>query len=171
MADKGQILVREVIEAAGGEVVGRIRLQKIVYLLEQLGLKSGFSFSYYHYGPYSEGLAEAVERAQFFDKSVREDTGYTAYGNPFSIYSTSNTSSHAEFVGALKADEARRLIQLMKAEQSVVIELAATIHWLKHKEKITNWKAELKRRKASKADDVKIQQAERLLDALHLDVS
>ena len=168
MTDKGQRLVREVIDAAEGKIVGRIRLQKIVYLLEQLGLNSNFKFSYYHYGPYSEELAEAVDRAQFSDKSIREDTGHTAYGNPFSIYLSSDDPSQTEQVGALAIDGARQLISRMKAEQSVVIELAATIHWLTHKEKVADWKGELKRRKASKADDVKIQQAERLLAELQL---
>ena len=56
----------------------------------------------------------------------------------------------------------------MKEEQSVIIELAATIHWLKEKENVADWRDELKRRKASKADDAKILQAERLLEALQL---
>ena len=49
------------VRAAGGEVVGKVRLQKLVYLLEQLGLISGYSFEYRHYGPYSEELADQVE--------------------------------------------------------------------------------------------------------------
>ena len=34
--------VPSLILAAGGEVVGKVRLQKIVYLLDQIGLNSGF---------------------------------------------------------------------------------------------------------------------------------
>lgn len=168
MTDRGQRLVRELIDAADGKIVGRIRLQKIVYLLEQLGLNSGFKFSYYHYGPYSEELAEAVDRAQFSDKSILEETGHTAYGNPFSIYLASDNASETKNVGALTFDESHRLISRMKEEQSVIIELAATIHWLKEKENVADWRDELKRRKASKADDAKILQAERLLEALQL---
>lgn len=44
----------------GGELVGKVRLQKTVYLLDQLGLNSGFSYEYHHYGRYSEELAEQV---------------------------------------------------------------------------------------------------------------
>lgn len=168
MTDNSQCLVREIIDAADGKIVGRIRLQKIVYLLEQLGLGGGFKFSYYHYGPYSEELAEAVERARFVDKAIDETTGYTGYGNPFSIYTACGPAEEPNTVGALESVPARKLIALMKAEQSVVIELAATIHWLQNNEKVADWKGELKRRKASKADEARIQRAERLLVSLGL---
>jgi hypothetical protein len=35
-------IVSAVIAAAGGELIGRVRLQKTVYLLDRLGLDSGF---------------------------------------------------------------------------------------------------------------------------------
>ena len=50
----------DIIRDAGGQIVGRTRLQKIAYLLEATGLGSGFEFEYRHYGPYSEQLADAV---------------------------------------------------------------------------------------------------------------
>ena len=34
--------------ANGGELVGSVRLQKVVYLLDQIGLNSGFAFDYRH---------------------------------------------------------------------------------------------------------------------------
>ena len=52
--------IPSLVVAAGGEIVGKIRLQKVVYLLDQMGLNSGFSYQYFHYGPYSEDLAERV---------------------------------------------------------------------------------------------------------------
>ena len=38
--------VAEIIRAAGGEIVGRTRLQKVAYLLELAGLGHGFRFEY-----------------------------------------------------------------------------------------------------------------------------
>ena len=58
--------IPSLVVAAGGQVPGRVRLQKIVYLLDQIGLESGFTFEYHHYGPYSEALAEQVEDDQIF---------------------------------------------------------------------------------------------------------
>ena len=37
-------IVAAVVAAAGGQLIGRVRLQKAVYLLERLGLNSGFEF-------------------------------------------------------------------------------------------------------------------------------
>lgn len=45
-------IVAAVVVAAGGELTGRVRLQKTVYLLEQLGLSSGFPFEYNYYRLY-----------------------------------------------------------------------------------------------------------------------
>jgi uncharacterized protein YwgA len=55
-----EMLVKAVFQAADGEIVGRIRIQKIFYLLEQLGMGGGIWFSYHHYGPYSEELSLAM---------------------------------------------------------------------------------------------------------------
>lgn len=53
-------IVSSVVAAAGGKLVGRVRLQKIIYLLDQLGLNSPYSYQYYHYGPYSEELSNPL---------------------------------------------------------------------------------------------------------------
>ena len=69
----GESLLPDLIRAAGGQIVGRVRLQKLLYLLDQLGLASGFEFTYHHYGPYSEELSEAIANAMVLHKSVGED--------------------------------------------------------------------------------------------------
>jgi len=38
----------------------RLRLQKLAYLSQQLGSHGGFSFTYYHYGPYSPSLTKLL---------------------------------------------------------------------------------------------------------------
>jgi len=48
-------LVR-IVSAADGQLVGRTRLQKTVYLLELAGLGSGYHFGHRFHGPYSEEL-------------------------------------------------------------------------------------------------------------------
>ena len=56
--------VVELLQEADGELTGRTRLHKTVCLLELAGEDLGFSFSYRHYGPYSENLASAVSFAR-----------------------------------------------------------------------------------------------------------
>ena len=44
MTHEPEHLVADIVAAAGGRLVSRIRLQKIAYLLDQLGAKSGQGF-------------------------------------------------------------------------------------------------------------------------------
>jgi len=59
----------------GQPVEGRVRLQKLVYLLKAYGMKrlTGVKFRYHHYGPYSEQLAGAL-RSAVASELIQEDT-------------------------------------------------------------------------------------------------
>jgi uncharacterized protein YwgA len=57
--------VAAVVDAAGGTLVSRVRLQKTVYLLDQLGFSSEFEYEYHHYGPYSRDLDNATAFLSF----------------------------------------------------------------------------------------------------------
>lgn len=164
-------LVRDVLFAADGSIVGRVRIQKVFYLLNQLGLGGDFRFSYHHYGPYSEDLSQAIDRARYLDQTIREIEKDTTDGRAsYSIFELVRNAGEAPArVGALTLEDACDLIATMKSASSVVIELAATIHWLREKEKRADWRAELKRRKPSKADDATIDKAVALLEQLNLD--
>ena len=162
-------LVAEVIEAAGGKITGRIRLQKIFYLLDQSGLESGFNYHYHHYGPFSRDLDEAVSNAQAFE-GVREVIQYRqADGMPYSVFSIEPAREGlTPPLGKLDPDRARELLATMTAPSSTVLELAATIHWLSEKERVTDWRAELIRRKGPKTERGRMDQAFRLLGQLGL---
>lgn len=47
--------------SGSGGVVGRKRLQKVVYFLQQAGCTLGAEYSLHHYGPYSRDVAEACD--------------------------------------------------------------------------------------------------------------
>jgi uncharacterized protein len=166
MGDREE-LIKQILQAANGEIVGRIRLQKIVYLLEQFGLHSNFRFSYYHYGPYSEELTRAIQHAEFLDKLICEREETTAHQTPYTVYSVPMQSEPLpKFVGSLPFEKAQRLIDTMKVETSVVIELAATIHWLKKYEKVADWRLELATRKPRKSTPENVDRAEAILRKL-----
>jgi len=171
MTDKDQ-LIAEVIAAAGGRVVGRVRLQKVFYLLDQLGLGSEFRYEYHHYGPYSSELTEAVADATAFHM-VAEDVEQRANdGVNYSIYRTGNNYVREDDrrLGHMDRIQAVAALEEMNSQSSTtVLELAATIHWLRHYEMTSDWEDELRRRKGVKADGGRIERAERLLHALGLD--
>jgi uncharacterized protein YwgA len=164
-------LITHVVKAAGNEIVGRIRLQKVLYLLDQKGMGvQNPSFHYYHYGPYSRVLDDALERAKALS-GMREIIRYRmADGAPFSVFQTTADTAMPDQIGNLPSAEAQRLIALMKSKTSTVIELAATIHWLIQHEKVSDWKTEIVKRKAQKTEGGRLGEALTLLSELDIEV-
>jgi uncharacterized protein YwgA len=78
---------------AGGELVGRTRLQKVAYLAHLAGYSDDFSFEYRHYGPYSEELADAVKLATGV-KLISEVERSTEWGGWYSVFSTRQPQNH-----------------------------------------------------------------------------
>jgi uncharacterized protein len=170
MTTRPDQLVAEVLAAGDGEIVGRIRLQKMVYLLDQAGARSGLTFHYHYYGPYSRDLDDAIDRAQAI-RGVEEKISYRQVdGMPYSIFSLRSegevAASHT--VGHLPMDRARPLVRAMKIRSSTVLELAATIHWLVNRENSSDWRRELVRRKGVKTERGRADEALSLLKELGL---
>ena len=163
-------LVAEIVAAAGGEIVGRIRFQKIIYLLDQKGLRANASFHYHHYGPYSRIIDSAIEKAKAF-RNVSEIIKYrNSDGAPFSVFITGVPVAHGR-VGALASPDLSNLLQRLKRDTSTVLELAATIHWLVNSEGLVDWRSEIIRRKGVKTQGGRIDQALLLLRDLQLSPS
>lgn len=56
--------------------IERLRLQKLGYLIQELGIDEGYSYSWYIYGPYSSTLTSALFAADdegIFDEDVELD--------------------------------------------------------------------------------------------------
>ena len=125
-------------------------------------------FTYHHYGPFCRDMTEALDWEIALGRvdEVRKPAGS---GSSYSIFSRKpGIEVDESAVGNLPMDEARRLVALMHPEPSIVLELAATIHWLRHAEKVPDWHTELKRRKTVKASDANVARAESILEALDL---
>lgn len=162
-------IVLAVIAAAGGELTGKVRLQKAVYLLDQLGLRSGFEYEYHHYGPFSRDLVNATEDAKAF-KMVKEEQGQRSgdLAN-FSIFKLSpGGKPKSEAFGELGPDRARELMKSLSTRDATVLELAATIHWLWKYEHREMWRAEIVRRKGQKTQHGRLDLAIALLNDLAL---
>ncbi len=52
----------------------RLKVQKIIYLLQQTGINLGYSYSFYIYGPYCTGLARDAFQITSFSKI--KDVGF-----------------------------------------------------------------------------------------------
>jgi uncharacterized protein YwgA len=159
--------VAAILEAAGGQLVSRVRLQKIAYLLDQLGMHTGFDYQYHHYGPYSRELDSAIADAKAFDFVAEEFGNRKSDGARYSIFRLKKHPTDAAF-GGLRRDQATQLVSMLAATNVTVLELAATAHWLVEAEKVDDWQGEIKRRKGAKTEGGRLAEAVALLSDLHL---
>ena len=151
--------VLHVVCENGGTLKGKTRLQKSVYFLEAMDVGFGFDFQYYHYGPYSEELAEAVDDAVELAK-VSVSWGQGSY--PFAIYEAADTKEEIDE----NALERQRILKILSSYNPVALELAATADYLKNSGFGENAWAETKIRKSAKASLDNVAAAELLLKEL-----
>lgn len=162
-------IVAAIVSAAGGKLVGRVRLQKTAYLLDQLGLNSGFGYEYHHYGPYSRDLDNAVLDAEAFGLVEESFERRQSDGARYSIFSLRpGAKAKDETFSKLGRDRAAALIQKFANTNVTILELAATIDWLWRKERCSDWRAELTKRKGAKAQDGRLERAVDLLKEIEL---
>lgn len=141
------------IVASAGEIVGRTRLQKTATLLELTGVGFDFPFSYHLYGPYSDELVVATDRAVALGY-MREEERRAAWGGRYTVFSApARTSS-----GNAARD---KLIELARVADSIVLELAVTAAFLASEGEADPWR-ELEERKPEKITRARLSQAKAL---------
>lgn len=158
-------LVAGIIRTAGGSLTGRTKLQKTVYLIKAAGWESAFAFRYFHYGPYSEALAEAAENACLLNL-IKEKRNCTSNGNPYSVYETVNETTLESDQSIVFEKPIRSLIQKASEANAIELELAATALYLAKEEHCkTPWR-ETERRKPQKSSNGLLERAKVLYVAL-----
>lgn len=158
-----------IVDAAGGKLIGRVRFQKVVYLLDRLGLKSGFDFDYHNYGPYSRDLDNAMADAKAFDLIEEKFDHRASDGARYSIFELKGGhQAKPEAFGDLGRERAKSLVENFARQNVTVLELAATIDWLWREEKIADWRRELSKRKSVKVQGGRLERAVALLTELGL---
>jgi uncharacterized protein YwgA len=167
MTPEPEHVVADIVAAAGGRLVSRIRLQKLAYLLDQLGAKSGFRYAYHHYGPYSRDLDAAVSDAEAFGLLEEKYDRRKLDGARYSIFELKGDVASHEF-SYLHEDGLRRIVQRLAPVHATVLELAATAHWLIANETIKDCRAEIVRRKGTKASEGRLAEATQMLAQLGL---
>lgn len=158
------------IKLSRGKSVDQTRLQKEAYILDQCGAEFGLPFTYHYYGPYSFELAYGWEDALAEGRiEIEEKLG--RYGVPYSIFKLKEPCSDPDNLGNLPAADARARLEKMAGVSEIVLELAATIIYLKEEGYGEPPIKELKTRKPLKATDKLIKKATDLLSDLQLSVA
>ena len=145
-------------------MVGRVRLQKVAYLLDRLGLNSGFQYNYGNYGPFSHDLDNAVADAEAFGLVEETFDRRQIDGARYSIFElTDGASRPPSNTGQLDVTVLESHLQTFVEAHITVLELAATANWLVEEERLTDWRDELRRRKGPKIEGGRLDRAEALL--------
>jgi hypothetical protein len=145
--------VADIVRDAGGEIVGRTKLQKSVFFLDLAGFDIPFRFGYKHYGPYSESLAEAAELAAALDL-VSERQQPASWGGTYSVYSVLRTADPEPSIRV-------QLLREAVGSDPILLELAATAGYLAREGSAEPW-AETARRKPDKSANGRLGRAKDL---------
>ena len=159
--------VAAIADSAGGKLVSRVRLQKIAYLLDQLGMESGFGYQYHHYGPYSRDLDNAILDAEAFGYVEETFERRQSDSARYSVFKSKKVPETNVF-GRLDATKAKQVIRQLADTNVTILELAATAHWLAAMEKVPDWKKEIVRRKGPQTENNRLDRALDLLRDLKL---
>jgi hypothetical protein len=149
------LVAARLVNEAGGELIGRTRLQKVACLAKLAGLLDTFEFEYRHYGPFSERLATSMDIAAGL-RIVEEQDKRTAWGGSYSIYRETDRTP--------KGDNPIRCQFVTEAAKigAIQLELAATAAFLHVDEGLDGpeaW-AETARRKPEKAQQGRLEAAQ-----------
>jgi uncharacterized protein len=102
-----------------GEVVGRTRLQKTVWLLQRLGLPTDYVYSLHFYGPYSEEVKADTDSAEQLGL-ISEDRRVAQNGSEYFVLRARSSASLPS------PDQFRCPLEILANENATVLELAAT---------------------------------------------
>lgn len=146
------VRVADIIRTAGGQIVGRTRLQKVAYLLQLVGYPGKFPFEYYHYGPYSDELSSSAHVEDAFGY-LTEKEAIANWGGKYSVFTVDGAPTENEFSEFARAAADSNAIEL---------ELAATAAFLAKEEHCEDPWEETARRKPEKAVDGHLENAKAL---------
>ncbi len=149
--------VGQLIADAGGEIIGKTRLQKVAYILEAAGLGCGFKFAYHHYGPFSEDLSNSSDFAAMIGLVI-EESQIASWGGRYSIFKTSIAKSD-------QVDQREPLLNLMVKANAVQLELAATAVFIASTDEEDVW-SKVSVLKSDKSTDLNLNAAKELCQKL-----
>lgn len=155
--------IATLIRLNGGEIVGKTRLQKTVYILESLGLGFDVEFDYHNFGPYSSDVALAVDDAEAlgYIHSVEKQGNYHV---PYTVFYAHETCPSID--DDLMSERRKQVLQKLQSRSALVLELAATALFLRDNGFGEDAWQETLRRKPVKATPSRIDEARKLVHEL-----
>ena len=144
----------------GRRLVGRVRLQKTINLLQRRGLPTKYSYITYHYGPYSEGVQADTNLLEHLGL-ITETKGISMKEREYSTYEAIEDAFLPD-ISRFKSN-----IDIIANADATVLELAATFETFLDDgyAEATAWQM-VKAKKPTKYSLSKQREAEKLLSSL-----
>ena len=117
----------DIINATGGEVVGKKKLQKLIYLAQEKGLYLGYDFEYYSHGVFCADVEADLRIAENFGVLSQEVTG--EYGNPVRVSVVDKKACPSKSVDAQEL-KGLKLVEDLSKESARTLEVLSTIVYL-----------------------------------------
>jgi len=165
MTDQMELVVA-LVAANGGTIVGKTRLQKTVFLLDQCGLSSGFEFEYHNYGPFSADLADAAERAELMGR-LKSATRPGYHEVPYVVFNTSDRAP--DKIAAFDTPAIQDKLRVLGQSSAIILELAATLRYFKDLGSRDGIESTVRQLKPLKATPERLDKAWKLLANLGLE--
>lgn len=112
----------EIFPIIDGEILGRKKLHKIVYLLQSAGYEFGYDYRFHFFGVYSDDLAADLREAVsdgFVEETLEVQKGYRIRTTDKFHQLVSNGQDAPQYSG-LAADLARKNVEELEAISTVV---------------------------------------------------
>jgi uncharacterized protein YwgA len=118
------------LRVAGGSVVGKKKLQKLIFLAQEKGLHLGYDYDFHLHGVYCSELEADLRIAESYGVVSLRLT--EEYGNPVEIALNRKAISNSVMDGVVCGDDIRglNLIKVLKDEPARVLEVLSTIVYL-----------------------------------------
>ncbi|MCL6479728.1 MAG: hypothetical protein K6T65_15230 [Peptococcaceae bacterium] len=127
---EGINVISDVVKSCGGKIVGRKKMHKIFFILQELGfLKNTFyNFRWNYYGVYSDELSNDIEIAEFFDilrEREEKDGGYRVY--------VIESVQQDYCTSIVKSSKFKCAVNILSREESRVLEVLSSIIYFSKK--------------------------------------
>ncbi len=120
-----------------GVLAGRLRVQKLMYLLQQKGVPElqPLFFKYHHYGPFSEDVVDVIRGSKSTGIVTEHETG-DEERKRYDYKPGQRAALYAGRVPAASRAIVERVLEATKSAHWRVLELAATVDFLERADNI-----------------------------------
>jgi len=134
MSSYGLVGLLKLVEASGGTVDTRIRIQKEAFLLALKGYRHfrGHTFKYHHFGPFSREVSDSVQSAVSAGLLEEREEKFPDTTRRYTYHLTDPGRAFIKDNEELP-ENMRKYVQALSRQHWRALELAATVAYLQHR--------------------------------------